>query len=166
VSAFVTTGLFWLLAAAALFGAVVGVFAREVMRMALGLGVFLLALAGFFAYYGFGFLALAELFIYVGGVLVLVLFAIMLVQRTGAGVPALESRFSVPALVASAGLSALLFASLYTLGVQFEANAVDASPQALSAALLGPLLPQFELAGLVLLASLVAVVAIVGGDRE
>jgi NADH:ubiquinone oxidoreductase subunit 6 (subunit J) len=73
-----SVGLFWGLSAVALFGALAVVFVRDVMRMALGLGAFLMAVAGFFAYYGFGFLALAELFVYVGGVLVLVLFAIML----------------------------------------------------------------------------------------
>ena len=62
--------------------------------MALGLGAFLLAVAGFFAYYGFGFLALAELFVYVGGVLVLVLFAIMLVHADGERCARARSRAS------------------------------------------------------------------------
>jgi len=87
--------LFWALAALALIGALAVVIARDVMRMALGLGAFFLGVAGFFAYYGFGFLALAELFVYVGGVLVLVLFAIMLVHRSPEGGPVLESRWSV-----------------------------------------------------------------------
>ena len=82
---FVNTALLWALAGVAVTGALAVVLSREVMRMALGLGGFLLALAGLFAYFGFGFLALAELFVYVGGVLILILFAIMLVHRTGRG---------------------------------------------------------------------------------
>jgi NADH-quinone oxidoreductase subunit J len=159
-------GLFWMLSAVALIGALAVVFVRDVMRMALGLGAFLMAVAGFFAFYGFGFLALAELFVYVGGVLVLVLFAIMLVQRSGAGAPVLESRVDALALVASAAVSILLFAMLRPLAATFSAAALGGGPRELADALLGRLLPQFEAVGLLLLVSLVAVVVIVGGDRE
>ncbi len=158
--------LFWLLSAAAVAGALLAVFGRELMRTAIGLGFLLLSLAGLFAYYGFGFLALAELFVYVGGVLVLFLFAIMLVHRTGSGVPALESKHSPTSLLAAAGVSALLFASLMPMTERFEIASFDTSPVALGTELLGRLLPQFELAGLLLLVALVAVVAVLGGERE
>jgi len=109
VTEFATAALFWALAGVAVVGALAVVLSREVMRMALGLGAFLLALAGLFAYFGFGFLALAELFVYVGGVLILILFAIMLVHRTGEGRTELVLRdVTVPA-VASVLLSAILF---------------------------------------------------------
>ncbi len=124
VSGMTGAGLFWLLAAVALIGALAVVFVRDVMRMALGLGAFLLAVAGFFAYYGFGFLALAELFVYVGGVLVLVLFAIMLVHRSGAGAPVLESRVDGLAVVSAAAVSILLFAMLRPLASMFSASLV------------------------------------------
>jgi NADH-quinone oxidoreductase subunit J len=150
----------------ALSGALAVVFAREVMRMALGLGAFLMAVAGFFAYYGFGFLALAELFVYVGGVLVLVLFAIMLVQRSGTGAPVLESRADALAVVSSAAVAVLLFAMVRPLAARFSTPAAVGGARDLSAALLGRLLPQFEAVGLLLLVSLVAVVVIVGGDRK
>lgn len=157
--------VFWALAALALFGAVTVVATREVMRMALGLGGFLVALAGLFALFGFGFLALAELFVYVGGVLVLVLFAIMLVHREGPGRPRLESRHDPLAAVAAAGVAGLLATMLRYIvpdGVVAARSGVDE----LGRALLGPLLPHFELAGLLLLAALVAVVALNGGDAE
>jgi NADH-quinone oxidoreductase subunit J len=159
-------GLFWMLSAVALIGALAVVLVRDVMRMALGLGAFLMAVAGFFAYYGFGFLALAELFVYVGGVLVLVLFAIMLVQRSGAGAPVLESRIDVLALLSSAVVPILLFAMVRPLAATFSASSSGDGTRELSQALLGRLLPQFEAVGLLLLVSLVAVVVIVGGDRE
>jgi NAD(P)H-quinone oxidoreductase subunit 6 len=166
VSGVVSVGLFWLLSAVAVAGAVAVVFVRDVMRMALGLGAFLMAVAGFFAYYGLGFLALAELFVYVGGVLVLVLFAIMLVQRAGSGAPVLESRVDVLAVVASAATAILLFVMVRPLAATFASNPVGTTTSGLADALLGRLLPQFEAVGLLLLVSLVAVVVIVGGDRE
>jgi NADH:ubiquinone oxidoreductase subunit 6 (subunit J) len=166
VSGAVSVGLFWLLSAVAVIGALAVVFVRDVMRMALGLGAFLMGVAGFFAYYGLGFLALAELFVYVGGVLVLVLFAIMLVQRTGSGAPVLESRVDILAVVASAATAVLLFEMVRPLASTFASNPVGSTTSDLSDALLGRLLPQFEAVGLLLLVSLVAVIVIVGGDRE
>lgn len=166
MSGLTSIGIFWGLAAVALAGALAVVLVSDVMRMALGLGAFLMAVAGFFAYYGFGFLALAELFVYVGGVLVLVLFAIMFVQRTGTGAPLLESRLDSLAVVSCVALSAVLFAMLRPLAAGFSAAPIAGASQDLSQVLLGRLLPQFEAVGLLLLVSLVAVVVIVGGDRE
>lgn len=162
----VTRGLFWLLALGALVGAGAVALTRDVMRMALGLGVMLLALAGFFAYYGFGFLALAEVFVYVGGVLILVLFAIMLVHRTTAGRPELESRNRVASIVTAAGLSALLAFMLRPASSLLEGTGSAGGPDALSRLLLGPMLLVFEAAGALLLIALVAVVVVGGGERE
>jgi NADH:ubiquinone oxidoreductase subunit 6 (subunit J) len=158
--------LLWLLAAVAVVGALAVVFAREVMRMALGLGAFLLALAGLFAYFGFGFLALAELFVYVGGVLILILFAIMLVHRTGEGTTQLSLRAPFVPAAAAVLVSGLLFWML--LGAVPEIGAITSpgGPSELAADLLGPLLPQFEIAGALLLVALVAVVLVSGGERE
>lgn len=162
-----TTTLFWGLAAIALVGASAVAFSREVMRMALGLGAFLLAVAGFFVLFGFGFLALAEVFVYVGGVLVLLLFAIMLVHRSTPGAPSLEGRHDVLAAVASVGLGVLVVALVRPLVPQSLLEVPDATGlvDGLANSLLGPLLPQFELAGVLLLAALVAVVSIAGGDE-
>jgi len=157
--------LFWALSALAVSGAIAVVFTSDVLRLALGLGVFLLALAGYFALFGLGFLALAEIFVYVGGVLVLVLFAIMLVHRTESGSPKLESHHDPVAAVAVAGIVAFAGVMLRPIarGVPLVRGAgVDA----LGTQLLGDMLPQFELAGVLLLAALVAVVSIAGGDER
>ena len=158
--------LFWLLAALALAGAGYVVFAREVMRMALGLGAFLLAVAGFFAYYGFGFLALAEVFVYVGGVLILILFAIMLVHRGEGGRPDLASRHDLLlglSVMSTAGLIGLL---LLPVAVRMGGAAGSFGPNGLATVLLGPMLVPFELAGALLLAALIAVVVVTGGEKR
>jgi len=160
----VTGALMWGLSALAMVGALVVVFTREVMRLALGLGTFLLALAGFFALFGFGFLALAEVFVYVGGVLVLLLFAIMLVHRTNPGEPSVTSRHDLLAAVASAGVFGLLVMFIRPLAPRVEA-ATTGGMDGLGAMLLGPMLPQFELAGVLLLAALVAVVSVSGRNE-
>ena len=160
------TFLFWLLATVALTGAAFAVLSSEVMRTALGLGAMLLALAGFFAFYGYGFLALAELFVYVGGVLVLVLFAVMLVHRSGAGGPALTSRHDAVVASAVAGIGGLLTLMLRGATASFGPPSGSGASGELSTLLLGRLLPHFELVGAMLLAALVAVVLLMAGDRE
>lgn len=158
--------LFWLLAGLALIGAAYTVFAHEVMRMVLGLGAFLLAIAGFFAYYGFGFLALAEIFVYVGGVLILILFAIMLVHRTQAGRPDLESRHDLLLAISVALTSGLVGMMLVPAASGIGIAAGSAGPDGLATILLGEMLVPFELAGALLLAALIAVVVITGGEKR
>jgi NADH:ubiquinone oxidoreductase subunit 6 (subunit J) len=166
VTDFANVTLLWLLAAVAIIGALSTVLAREVMRIALGLGAFLLALAGLFAYFGFGFLALAELFVYVGGVLILILFAIMLVHRTGEGRTQLALRNPATPALAALLTSGLLFWMLRSLDSVVGGITASGTPADLARELLGPLLPQFEIAGALLLVALVAVVLVSGGERE
>lgn len=157
--------LFWALTALAIAGALAVVLTREVMRLTLGLGGFLLAVAGFFALFGFGFLALAELFVYVGGVLVLVLFAIMLVHRASPGTPSLDSRHDLLALIACLGVFGFIVMLLRPVAPALGAFDANGTEQ-LGELLLGDLLVHFELAGALLLAALVAVVAVSGGEGE
>ncbi|TLM77892.1 MAG: hypothetical protein FDZ70_04940 [Actinobacteria bacterium] len=166
----VTAGqaVFWLLAALAVGGALMTVLAREVMRMALGLAVFLLAAAGLFLAYGAAFLAAAQVFLYVGGVLVVMLFAIMVLKRSASGVPDLTSRHDVVSGVMCA-MAAVLGARLVLSGEPATAAAAasaSAGGADLAATLLGPMLPQFEMLGALLLVALVAAVAIAGGERR
>ena len=166
MSAVISQSLFWLLAMVAIAGALMVLLVRDVMRMALGLGAFMLAMAGYFAYYGFGFLALAELFVYVGGVLVLILFAIMLVHRGQGGLPILESRLDPLMIVACATISLMLFLLLRPLASLMTSSVSAGGPAELSKLLLGPMLPQFEAVGALLLAALVGVVVVMAGDRR
>ena len=166
MSLLVSDGLFWLLAAVSILGALTVVFTHEVMRMALGLGAMLLGLAGFFAYYGFGFLALAEVFVYVGGVLILVLFAIMLLHRGAVGRPELESRNRPLAIVAALSLSSLIAVMLRPAVAVLAAAEPTGGPRALSDLLLTSMLPVFEAVGGLLLIALIAVVAVGGRERS
>ncbi len=63
-----------LLALLAIVGGLTVVLTRDVMRLILGLGLMLLSVAGLFGVLGAPFLTVAEIFVYVGGVLVLFLF--------------------------------------------------------------------------------------------
>jgi NADH-quinone oxidoreductase subunit J len=158
------TLLWWALAGLTVTGALSVILAREIMRMLLGLGAFLLGVAGLYAYYGFELLAVAELFVYVGGVLVLFLFAITSMGRDREG-RSVERRLDLGAFGISAALGAVLVVALST-ALPATAGASGASVEAAAAALLGPLLPYFETVGVVLLVALAAALAIIGREGE
>lgn len=159
-----TTIVWWLLAALTLAGAATVLLVREMTRLILGLGVFLLGIAGLYAYYGFGLMAVAEIFVYVGGVLVLFLLAITVMGRDIEG-RSIVRRLDLPALIVSAGLAIVLVMALRSVppGTQPVAGA---GVEATGAALLGPLLPHFEIVGVLLLVALAAALAIVGGGED
>jgi NADH:ubiquinone oxidoreductase subunit 6 (subunit J) len=157
---------FAILGAAMLAGAIVVVFVRDVMRMGLGLGTFLVGAAGMYLYFGLGFLAVAQVFLYVGGVLVLVLFAVMLLQRREDGRIGLESRHDIGSMFVAGGVFALIVLAFWRLRPDLSTSVEPAGVEALADALLGPLLPHFEAAGVLLLAALIAVLAVTGGERR
>lgn len=154
---------FWLLAALAVAGAAAVVFSRDALRLVLGLGVFLLSIAGFYLLFGFALLAVAQVFVYVGGVLVLVLFSLLLLSRTAGGRLLAGSRADPTAAIVSAGLFLLLVTGLRGVAPLSLASA-GTGISGLGDALLGGMLPAFELLGVLLLTALVAVMLIVGGE--
>ncbi len=158
--------LFFGLAVSALAGALVVVFTRDIMRLVLGLGTFLLAVAGYYLFYGATFLAIAQIFLYVGGVLVLVVIAIMTVHRTAEAEPVLTNRRSFGAVLVSVAVFGLL---VNGLGGQVPSTTAPVNGSGIPAVgdmLLGALLPHFEIIGGLLLLGLVVVLAITGGERE
>lgn len=158
--------IFAILGVIAVSGGIVTVFARDVTRMAIGLAAFLLAVAGFFVYWGATFLGVVQLFVYIGGVLVLMIFAIMLVHRSPEGAPVLETRHDVAALAVSGGLFLLVVMALKDVVPDDVDQGIASGTAELADAFLGPMLTHFEMGGVLLLAVLVAVVVILGGkDR-
>ena len=150
----------------AFLGAIGVVITRDVMRLILGLGTVLLSVAGLFAVAGASFLAVAEVFVYVGGVLVLFLFAIMLVHRSEGTKPILESRHDLLSFVVAAGTFFMIVSTLGPAASKLDPSAMTAGVKALSDVLLGSMLVHFEVAGILLLAALVAVVSILGDERR
>jgi len=149
-----------------LAGGFVTVFSRDILKMGLGLGTFLIGVAGMYLYFATPFLAIAQVFVYVGGVLVLILFGVMLLHRGEGGRPTLETKHDIGSLFVAVGLSTLVILAFWQtspdISVTRDATGVDA----LADVLLGPMLPHFEAAGVLLLAALIAVLAVSGGDEE
>jgi NADH-quinone oxidoreductase subunit J len=168
----VETLVFWALALLSIGGAAFVVFSRDMIRMVAGLGAFLLAVAGYFLLFDMPFLAGAQVFVYVGGVLVMMLFAIMAIRRDETGRPRLSGRYDILAFAVALvlfalmnGIPGVMDGLLSPLEPSLAAPAGDAVDM-LGDTLLGSMLPHFELAGVLLLTALVAVLAVTGGRDE
>lgn len=154
-------GAFYVVAALTVLGAWWVVTARSVFRAALALGLVLVGTAFVFIYLDADFLALAQLLLYVGAILVLVVFAIMLTARIGdATIPqANEQRW------ASAAVIGVLWATLASLVTRQTWPAPAQPPAAptvleLGRALLTTYLLPFEFISVLFVAILVGALAI------
>jgi NADH-quinone oxidoreductase subunit J len=75
--------LFYAVAGLAVAGAGGVAFSRNVVWSCIGLLMALLGVSGIYVYLSADFLAVAQILVYIGGVLVLILFAVMLTNRIG-----------------------------------------------------------------------------------
>jgi NADH-quinone oxidoreductase subunit J len=73
--------LFFFLAAVTVGGAATVALSRNILRSAVGLLASLLGVGGIYVYLSADFVAITQVLVYIGGVLVLVLFAVMLTSR-------------------------------------------------------------------------------------
>lgn len=149
------------LAALVLVSAVWVVTLKNLFRAALSLGLVLLGVAGLFIVLEAEFLAFVQILVYVGAILTLVVFAIMLtakLQSPSPDVPA--SRQRLPAAAASLGLFAILAAATWPLGWPKAPSADAVSVAALGQQLVTTLVLPFEVVSLVFVAAMVGAIAI------
>ncbi len=157
----------WLLVAVLTMGAAVAVAVLEnLVHAAFCLLLVLLGVAGLYAFAGADLIAVLQVLLYVGGVVVLLLFAIMLTSRVGnpdAGVPAIHPALGAVAAAALGGLLAyaLLVATRWP---EVETAAAQPTTATIGEALLGEFLLPFEVASVLLLAAAVGAVVIARRD--
>jgi len=153
--------IFYLLAAVTLCGAALVAFARNIVYSAVGLLAALLGAGALYVQLSADFVAITQLLVYVGGVMVLVLFAVMLTHKIT------EVRVSNRSFGLWGGLLLLVAMGPVLLSVALLAPWRQAAPgplapttAAIGDALLTRWLLPFEVASLVLLATLVGAVVI------
>lgn len=155
------TAVFYLLAAFAVLGAGGVALSQNIVYSTLSLMLSFLGVAGLYVLLHAEFVAGIQVLIYVGGVLVLTLFAVMLTQ----GIRDVEvSNASVSRPIGLIVVAAT-FAVLYrTLGSASwfagEPSAMESSTYGVGNALLGPYVLPFEVASLVLLVVLIGAVVL------
>lgn len=152
--------------------AIAAVVSRQVVHAALWLVASLGAVAGVYLVLGAEVVALVQVLVYVGAIVVLVLFALMLTRAPIGVNPALDLGPSRRGIAAAAGLAttALLGGVLLTVfGPGAESatvNVVDGGPLTLGRAIFTRWVLPFELLSVLLLAALIGAVAIARGDRD
>ena len=154
--------------AAALVGALAMLVLRHPMRVALALIGTMLSLAGVYAMLGVHVIAVFQVLIYVGAVMVFMVYAIMLIDVRDRSFVSRYSGWIVPGLVACAVLAlALGYGAIHGSVVATGAAGNRFGVQPFSVAFLTEYWLYFELISVLLVAAVVAAVAAIkaGGRR-
>jgi len=159
-------GIFYAFAALIVGGALVVVLARDVFRSAIALAGVLVLVAGLFGLLNADFLAAAQLLVYVGGVLVLMLFVIMLLLSPQNQLRHQTNKQAISAALMSGVTATFLIVQFYAF-LRSDAPAMEGQPStaALGRLLMGEFLVPFEVVSLVLLAALVGAVYLSREER-
>jgi NADH-quinone oxidoreductase subunit J len=175
--------VFWACALAAIIPGVFILVSEDIVRTAFWLLCSLTGFAGFYVLLGADFLALLQVMVYLGGIMILILFGVLLTSKDPAVVRRLPRlNLIVPGL----GAAAVIFAGVYSALKQTQwrtvggadvsksvSDALIAEPQGTTVFIIGErllsdfVLP-FEIASILLLAALVgaAYIARRGGVSE
>lgn len=112
-----SAGFFWLFAVAALITALLTILARNAVHAALFLISTLISVAALYIMLGAEFIAGVQILVYVGGVMVLFLFVIMLVN-VSAEERGREELFNRPAQVATAAIALTLLSLVFIYAIR------------------------------------------------
>ncbi len=153
---------FWVLAVVGIAAALTVVLLRNVFRAALSLVLCFLTVAGLYATLSADFLAAVQVLIYVGGISVLIILAIMLTREVQQGSPA--NKLKIPALVmAILFFGVVAFALINTPWLVSAEPPLEPTTSALAGQLLGEggfILP-LEIAACLLLAAILGAIVLV-----
>lgn len=159
------TIIFYLLAALTLVSAVLAVSTRMIFRAAIYLLFSLIGIAGIYFWLQYEFIAAVQIVVYVGGIVVLIIFSIFLTQQAGEELPRQAiGRQVFSALAAFSGLALVLVQLVQHEFVETNGKPVDPGitnigNQMLGVADGGYALP-FEVVSILLLAALIGCIVI------
>ncbi len=151
---------FWLLAALIVAGAVWVVTLRNLFRAALSLGVVLLGVAGLFLLLEAEFLAFVQILVYVGAILTLIVFAVMLTAKLQGSTEEPAGRQPLPAAAVCLSLFLLLVRTTDAFVRPAAPPAAAVSLGSLGQQLVTTLVLPFEVISLIFVAVLVGAVAL------
>jgi len=157
----VSTAVFYLVVAITLGSAMIVAFSRNIIYSAFSLLGTFAGVAGIYIFLGADFVAAVQVLIYVGGILVLVLFAVMLTHRITDVEITNRAAGRIPALIVVGVLVYLLAQTVReTPWTKAKEIVFAATTAKIGDLFLDTYLLPFELASLVLLAALIGAVVI------
>ncbi len=157
--------IFYLLSACMLLGAVLAVTTRKIFRAAIWLLFSLVCIAGLYFWMEVAFIAAVQIIVYVGGIVVLIIFSIFLTRQSGKEMARpIRSRALLAGLAVSAGFvfaCVLLYKNAFpeNNNVPLHADVAEIGTQLLSITSHGYVLP-FEVVSILLLAAMVGCIVI------
>ena len=163
----IETALLALFAALALVSALLMLVLRHPMRVALALIVTMLSLAAIYALLGVHVIAVFQVLIYVGAVMVFMVYAIMLIDVRDSSFTQRYSRMIVPGVVAFVLLvAALAYGLVGAFGQSSNSTTASFGVQPFSVVFLSEYWLHFELTSVLLVVAIVAALAILHVARR
>ena len=157
----VSTAVFYLIALLTIASAGMVAFSRNIIYSAFSLLGTFMGVAGLYIFLGADFVAAVQVLIYVGGILVLILFAVMLTHRITDVAITNRAAGRIPALIVVAGLLYFLIQTVKTTPWLKAKDVVFAATTAkIGDVFLYEYLLPFELASVILLAAMIGAVVL------
>jgi NADH-quinone oxidoreductase subunit J len=162
------TLLLYLFAACALVGAALMIVLREPMRVALALISTMVFLGGIYGLLGIHFIAAFQVLIYVGAVMVFMVYVIMLLEVRDPTTAHRYSRLLVPGVVLGVVFLGVLVVAVSgdLKGIAGASSTATYGIQQFSAAFLNQYWLHFELTSVLLVAAIVAAIAVIKVNRR
>ena len=163
--------IFYLIAATVIGGGLLAVTARKIFRAAVYLLFSLLGTAGLYFFLDYEFIGAVQIIVYVGGIVVLIIFSIFLTQSSGGSMKMPHPlRMIVAAIAATTGCALTIgFISNHPFAANdkpaIQPTVGDIGAQMLSTTEHGYILP-FEVVSMLLLASMVGCIVIAIKDKS
>ncbi len=159
--------IFYLFAAITLVSAVVVVNAKNIIHAAFSLLLTLFGVSGIYILLGADFLAIVQIMVYVGGILILLLFGVMLTNK----ITNVEIRTGVvyvfPAIIVVGAFTAILFSVITSTNWHTGSFEIpQTTTKMLGHLLLTDYVLVFELLAILLLIALIGAASIARRDKE
>lgn len=160
----ISSVIFYLIAAFILCMAVLAVTAKQIFRSAIWLLFTLIGIAALYFWMEMEFIAAVQIIVYVGGIVILIIFSIFLTQQSGSNMAAASTGRKIAAAVAAISGSAFAGILLYQYGFQAVDSKFDNEVSRIGEAMLntqenGFALP-FEAVSILLLAAMIGAIVI------
>jgi NADH-quinone oxidoreductase subunit J len=155
----ITLAIFYILAAFTVWAAAVVVLGKNIVRAAVALIFAFCGMAGLYVLLDAEFLAAVQVLIYVGGITILLLFAIMLTSRiSSASVRVINDQAVLSAIVAVGLLVGLVYAAMRGIPAMSGPPQLPETAPFLGRALLTTYVLPFEVVSILLLAGMVGAI--------
>ena len=157
---------FFTLAAFTVAAALLVVLSRNIVHSAVALIFSFCGVAGIYVLLDAEFLAAVQILIYVGGITILLLFAIMLTTRIAQRTAVFNEQMGLSALIAVGITAVLVYASVTGIQISGQVPAPEETTPALGRLLMTTHVLPFEIASVLLLAAMVGAIILARRERE